>query len=195
MSEWSDAQGWEASWWGDCTNTFHEEQKQLVYAHRMGLEALADGGRWPVFDLDGTSVLDLGGGPVSLLLKSRGRGDRRHVVVDPGAYPEWVRERYKLKGIKWSQKPAEDYDAGGRFDEVWIYNVLQHVREPSAVIRTAQKHASRIRIFEWVDTGTNIGHPHNLTRQLLDRLLGEAGVVEQLNESGCVGKAYYSTVG
>jgi len=32
---WQKAQRWEKDWWGNCTNTFGEETKQLLYANRI----------------------------------------------------------------------------------------------------------------------------------------------------------------
>ena len=72
----------ERDWWGNCVNTFAEEVKQLTYANRMGLVNVGvDGGYWPVYDLQGKSIVDIGGGPVSMLLKAVGH--QGSAVVDP----------------------------------------------------------------------------------------------------------------
>ena len=78
---WQEAQRWELGWWGDCTNTYGEEEKQLLYASRMGLKSFHNGKSPYNFDLDGMSILDIGGGPVSLLLKCI--NFRKAKVVDP----------------------------------------------------------------------------------------------------------------
>ncbi|MFH1554929.1 MAG: hypothetical protein ABII76_08730, partial [Pseudomonadota bacterium] len=72
----------EEEWWGDCINTADEEAKQAKFAELMGITPV-EGEGWfvPPYDLGGKSVLDVGGGPVSLLLKCRNRG--RCVVLDP----------------------------------------------------------------------------------------------------------------
>ena len=78
------------------------------------------------------------------------------------------------------------------FDEAWIYNVLQHTENPKKVIENAQRVANTIRIFEWVNTGINIGHIHNLTESKLNEWLGGYGKVETFNgQWNCYGKAYY----
>lgn len=186
---WPDHQEWERSWWGDCSNTYGEETKQITYAHRMRLEIVPDMGRWPVYDLAGKSVLDLGGGPASMLLKTKGGG--RMTVVDPCEYPRWVAERYATHAIEYRVTPAEDFHAPAWYDECWIYNVLQHVRDPLGVIDTARRHARTLRIFDWVETPASEGHPHTLHAAELDEWLGGQGFVEQMNENGCVGPAYY----
>ena len=101
MSEaWRRAQAWERDWWGDCLNTYSEEEKQLVYANRMGLVAFHDGKSPYNFDLGGMSVLDIGGGPCSLLLKCV---NFRGKVIDPLCFPDWVLARYELAGIEFEQ--------------------------------------------------------------------------------------------
>jgi len=186
-----DAQGWEAAWWGDCTNTFAEEAKQITYAHRMGLLNEPDWGRWPVYDLHGQNVLDLGGGPVSMLLKTRNRG-ADCMVVDPCAYPEWIDERYAIAGIGYTRGEAETFQSSVEYAEAWCYNVLQHVVDPESVIATARMHAKRLRIFEWLETEACDGHPHTLHADDLNRWIGAGtGVIEMVNENGAYGLAYY----
>lgn len=194
MSEvpWDEHQAWERAWWGDCVNTYGEETKQLSYAHRMGLQIVDDGtGRWPVYDLAGQSVLDLGGGPASMLLKTINGGDL--LVVDPQEPPEWVLDRYSSRDIEYFSQPAEQEGAlpPSSFDECWVYNVLQHVQDPAQVLKVARASAKLVRIFEWVDSEPHMGHPHKLTWPWLAEQLGGNGQVELMNENGCNGWAFY----
>lgn len=177
----------DAEWFGSCANTLHEEQKQLVYAPRMGLLASKNGAHPPTFNLSGRSVVDIGGGPVSLLLKCVERG--RCAVVDPGPYPQWVYERYLECGIEYVCDRAENF-SGDVFDEAWIYNVLQHTDDPEVVVRNACKAALTVRIFEWIDIEPYDGHPHMLTEADLNEWLGAPGFVASLNEDGAVGRSY-----
>jgi hypothetical protein len=179
----------EAAWWGDCGNTFHEEQKQLVAAERMGLVAEYGGAHPPTFDLAGRSVLDIGGGPVSLLLKCRNRG--RCVVVDPADFPPWVFARYEHCGIGFWHGPAEALDGQPQFDEAWLYNVLQHVEDPGQVIGQARAYVGVLRVFEWLHVDPYPGHPHRLEREQMDEWLEGYGYVAKLDDRGCVGTAYY----
>lgn len=183
------AQEWEASWWGDCVNTYGEETKQRTYASYMGLVGRQIDGKGPFYDLRGSSVLDIGGGPVSMLLKAI--NFRSAVVIDPCPYPAWTRARYKAAGITYLPIEGEYFFDPQSFDEVWIYNVLQHVIDPASVIETARKHADILRIFEWVDAETNAAHPHVLTADKLTEWIGKRGTVVRLNENGAVGTAYF----
>lgn len=186
---WEDHQAWEREWWGECLNTFGEETKQITYAHRMGLLNKPVWETWPLYDLDGDSILDLGGGPVSMLLKTV-NGDLK-TVVDPCYYPSWVADRYDVARIEYVVSPAEGWSNHTEYDECWIYNVLQHVQDPQAVLDTARRHAPVLRLFEWVDVPVCPGHPHTLRAWQLDEWLNAEGTVEQMNENGCVGNAYY----
>lgn len=186
---------WEKNWWGNCCNTYGEETKQLLYAQKMGLQFYHNGKSPYFINMQGKSVLDIGGGPCSLLLKCENVD--RGVVVDPCDYPNWVKSRYVEAGIDVLNIKAEDFcdvPIGivlPIFDEVWIYNCLQHVENPKKVIENAKKLSKIIRIFEWVDNGVSEGHPNDLKEEELNKWLGGIGKVEYLNTKDCIGKCYY----
>lgn len=180
----------EAEWWGDCANTYHEEQKQIVYAARMGLYAIWNCAHPPTFDLGGRSVVDIGGGPVSLLLKCVNFGGA--LVVDPAPFPAWVEDRYLAHGVEFKRSSGEAFRAAkGNFDEAWIYNTLQHVRDPARVVLRARHAAQCVRIFEWLEIPPYAGHPHTLRAEALSEWLGAEGFVTQVNEDGAQGLAFY----
>lgn len=183
----------ERLWWGDCRSTFHEEQKQLVYARGMGLRADWDCGHPPAFEMGGAGVVDIGGGPVSLLLKCTNLGSS--VVVDPCAYPEWVLSRYDFSGIDYLQIPGEDLSVKDAYDEAWIYNCLQHVEDPQLVVHNALRAAKYLRIFEWINIEPYEGHPQVLRETDLNRWVGGHGTIAYVNDSGAEGLAYYGVFG
>jgi hypothetical protein len=183
-----DKNDFERSFWGNCCNTYGEETKQFVYAKRMGLELT---GNWRSsfnIDMQDTSVVDVGGGPVSLLLKCI---NVRGTVVDPLKYPTWVTHRYEAASINHWQIRGEDLYQGMQYDEVWIYNVLQHVDDPALIIKNAHMIGGMIRLFEWIDFPPHPGHPHMLTEEFLLNALGSEGQTEYLNEYGCIGRCFY----
>lgn len=186
---WTEHQEWERAWHGNCVNTFSEEAKQITYAHRMGLVNVPDNKRWPVYDLGGKSVIDIGGGPSSLLLKTI--NVKRPTVIDPCVYPDWVGQRYECARIDYVVRAAEDL-ALASFDEAWIYNVLQHTNDPQKIVQNARSAARLVRMFEWVDTPPTPGHPHMLTSSQLNGWLDGEGKVELMNgENSCYGPAFY----
>ena len=181
----------ESQYWGDCCNTFDEDQKHYVYARYMGLKQ-----KGYAFDVGGNSIIDIGGGPTSMLLKTINLGNPNYIgcglVVDPLKYPDWTYQRYKAKGIDCEIMRGEDVNEKG-FDECWIYNCLQHTDDPELIIKNALSAAKTLRIFEWVNVPAHDGHPIELTKEKLDVWIGKEGQTIQLAESGCFGKAYFST--
>jgi len=186
---WAEATKWEADWHGNCVNSLGEEYKQMAYARRMGLKAFHNGKSPFNFNLNGATVLDIGGGPYSLLLKCENVG--RGVVADPCDYPEWVNMRYESAFITRLKVKGEDLDTSLKFDEVWLYNCLQHTEDPELIVQNARKIGKIVRLFEWIDTGVADGHLHDLTEENLNKWLGGIGKVERMNENTAVGKCYY----
>ena len=173
----NDHDQFEADYWGDCCNTFDEDQKHYVYGHYMGLKAQGYS-----FDVSGQRIIDIGGGPTSMLLKCLNL--KQGLVVDPLAYPKWTRERYRARGIRVEVQPGEQLDHSG-WDEAWIYNCLQHTQDPQEIIRRARASARRLRIFEWIDVPAHPGHPHELTEANLNEWCAGKGGTVTLNERGC----------
>ena len=183
---WEDETLWEKLWWKSCCNTYMEEEKQLLYAKKMGLKQYYDGKTPYNFDVKGR-ILDIGGGPISMLLKCP---NAKGKVVDPCDYPAWIAERYKCTGIEY-EKIRGEYITETGYDEVFLYNVLQHVEDPYKICRNALNAGKLVRIFEWIDNGISPGHPQNLTEKDLNFWLCGIGKVEVLNTPVCKGKCYY----
>lgn len=146
---WREAQRVEANWWTPTAARIAE-----VRAGHAWLRDLLDITPWTVA---GCTVTDIGGGPLPIV----GHADLdldRAVVVDPLPVSGWpVRPHVERVAI-----PAEHY-VGSPTDEVWVYNVLQHVRDPQAVVAVVQAHAlRRVRWFEYVQTPLEPHHPHTV---------------------------------
>jgi hypothetical protein len=183
----------EMSFWVDCTRSYGEEVKQQLYMRYMGVPEVVTW-RSPVnYDFGGRSVIDIGGGPCSVLLKGENLKPRS-VVVDPGDYPDWVLMRYSQAGIIWLKIEGEDLelDAGANFDLALIYNCLQHCRSPEKIVVNAlEASRGKLKIFEWVDIPPHPGHPHCLRASDLERWTGQKGEVVSLHgEYGCSGRAW-----
>lgn len=174
----------EKEYWGNCANTFDEDQKHYIYARYMGLKQYHYS-----FDVGNKSILDIGGGPTSMLLKcinlTRGK------VCDPLEYPLWTKLRYADHNIEVEVISGETINETG-WDEVWVYNCLQHVDDVGALLNNAKRAARILRLFEWIDIPPHPGHPQMLTKELLDSLIGIPGSgTVYLSEQGCYGRAYY----
>jgi hypothetical protein len=179
----------EQDFWGNCANTYGEETKQFLYMRHMGFEQIRTWRSGFVFDMGGRSVIDIGGGPCSVLLKCQGLA--RGLVVDPGDWPDWVSARYDAVGIGWQKMSGEELCLLKPFGLALIYNVLQHTEDPEKVVANASAHSKELRMFEWIDIDPHEGHPHKLTEAELNRWAGREGkVVELHGESECSGRAW-----
>lgn len=198
----------EAAYWGDCTRTLDEENKQFVYARYMGLRS-----EYP-YRIDAPvdqhfRVLDVGGGPTSMALKL----PAAHVsgtVVDPlmSRFPPWVRARYLWRRLMPVALKGEDMtlENVGLHEEVWLYNVLQHTEDPAKVVANALALGSVLRFFEWCFIPPHEGHPHEITPDLIQSAIGGAAMAtgraltttvtcnQPINELGCVGHAFAGIV-
>ena len=171
IDPWGEAQKWEKAWWTE-DKYEGEKQKQALYAPFMGIYDL---------NFNTKSILDLGCGPVSMLQRAT---FKKATAVDPLDYDDV--KIYSSFGIKRVVMSAEDFTADEPHDEVWIYNVLQHVRDPQQVIESAKRNCIKggtIRMFEWVDMPPHVGHPHELKERLFELNFGE-GWHKQLWSTG-----------
>lgn len=177
--QWEKESNWEANWHianNNCANSYAEETKQFDYAHRMGLDKF----KYNRYDLVGwdfgdNTVLDVGAGPYSILLKSKAK---RMVALDPCDYPNWTYVRYKECGIEFIKQKAEEMEFDKPFDIILCYNVLQHVENPEEICRRMRKYSKLIYFFDWCEIGVCPGHPWNLHPQELNKWLGGEGKVE-----------------
>ena len=188
---WEKAQEFETDWWGDCLNTYGEEEKQIFYAAKMGLKWHHNGKSPYNIDLAGASVLDIGGSVSSLLLKCVNRGVV--TVIDPMPIPQWAIDRYESGDMFFINMKGEEIQADYEdiYDEVWIYNVLQHTDDPKLIIKNARAIGKIVRIFEWIGIKDEHGHPHELTEKKLNEWLGGEGQTEKLNLPTLRGTCYY----
>lgn len=198
---WEEAQAEEAGFWGDCGNTLGEEIKQLVYARYMGLEFFHDGNSPYNLDFHNEPVLDVGGGPASMLLKAK-RQPAPLDVADPCHYPLWVARRYEASGITYIQEKGEALDQldPDHYGTVLMYNVLQHTDDPEKIfcnIYRALKPGGTFRFFDWVDTATNTAHPISLHFEDMADMLKKAGFdpaslsKADINENYAIGTAVF----
>jgi 2-polyprenyl-3-methyl-5-hydroxy-6-metoxy-1,4-benzoquinol methylase len=183
--DWNETQKHEADYWGNCLGmtAWGEFCKQEMYGREMGLFSdygTPDG----ELDLQGKDVLDVGGGPVSMTLRCINAGQR--IVADPCQWPASVLRRYDYYGIQFLRTAGEDLDqrfldSRTSFDEVWIYNVLQHVQDPEKVIDNAVARIAPggvLRMFEWCYIPADKCHPHVLTPELLLNALQGCRIVK-----------------
>jgi len=160
---WQIAQKYEADYWAIEAQNPEKLARDIADGHHFTagvLDIRAD-------TVSGATVLDIAGGPFPLgaapdlqLLQ--------YVIVDPGDYP-------KREGVQRIKLCAEEY-RDLAYQEVWGYNVLQHVKEPAAVLQTVRMHARKfIRWFDVVDTPIYPVHPPSIKADWLRQELSRDG--------------------
>jgi hypothetical protein len=169
--------------YGDCTNTFAEDQKHFVMARLMGLAVRND-----AINISNVSILDIGGGPNSMLLKCHHL--KNSAVVDPIKWPLWIEDRYASKSIKLIEDKGEYINETG-YDEVWITDTLAYANDPQRLINNAISAAPRIRIFEWINEERSDIRPNVITKNIMNQWMGMSGKTVELSQRGCYGTAYF----
>lgn len=115
--------------------------------------------------LNGKKVAEIG--PADFPALAYCEGTENSLIVEP--MPSDILESFKIPIVCY---PAEDMDFSD-FDEVWIFNVLQHVIDPGKIVDNAKK-AKCVRFFEPINFGTDECHLHNLTMEMFVEWFGEA---------------------
>jgi hypothetical protein len=186
--EWMKAQREEQGYWGSCGNSYTEETKQFIYMRKMGFTCIQTANSAHSFDAGGKTILDVGGGPVSVLLKFINL--QRGKVIDPCPYPNWVGMRYEAAGIEYSRQLAEEMDESG-WDVCLLYNVLQHTVDPEKIVKKCVAAAKEFHCFEWIEIPPHPGHPHCLLAKQLQAWSGKQGDVATFHGvNECFGKAW-----
>lgn len=81
------------------------------------------------------------------------------IIVEPMP-SKILRELTCYMNARVLETPAEYLNPTG--DEVWLFNVLQHVIDPELLVERMKKLSKRIRYFEPIDTEITEYHPHSL---------------------------------
>lgn len=189
IQSWKEAQSWELEWHlNQQFNTYNEETKQYIYASLMGLDRYKTNYYGMIgWDFENKSVVDMGCGETSILLKSKAK---QRIAIDPLPYPSWVKMRYTEAGIDFWNIKGEKFNTEQVFDIGIIYNCLQHTDNPEKIISTLRRNCKEIHVFEWINEGISAGHIHDLTEDKLNEWFGGYGKTGFLNQYPCVGNYY-----
>jgi hypothetical protein len=155
QSRWQEAQAAElAVVQYDEANSYRATQHIFNY---LGME----------FDQWGKTIAEIGCGPYPASLFCE------HVL--PRLYePLWfleLKQATKDPCVRWYREPFEDAPLI-EVEECWLFNCLQHVRDPELVISKAKQTAPVIRFFEPVDYPTCVYHPHTFAQSDFERWFG-----------------------
>lgn len=88
--------------------------------------------------------------------------------------PLFAAPRHSPSHIYWNQVPFEEFKPKFFADEVWLFNVLQHVIDPEKIVSKAKETAPVVRFFEPVDYPTCVYHPHTFSQEDFERWFPES---------------------
>lgn len=80
-------------------------------------------------------------------------------------------------------EPLEKIKINFRTDEVWLFNVMQHIIDPDTFVNQCKNIGGRIRFFEPINYPTAVHHPHAFT---LSDFKGWFGNCTQFYKGGSV---------
>ena len=155
-----------------------EERKHHTLSYEEGCEHYGEsykhyfnytGGK---YDLECKSVIEIGPAKVAALLFCKNYAPS--YIIEPCIYEDVV-PYYENRNITFIREPAETCNFP-QVDEAWLFNVLQHVINPTEIINVCKKNVKTIRFFEPLDWGGDIAHPHILTLDYFKEQFGDKNV-------------------
>lgn len=94
-------------------------------------------------------------------------------IIEPLEYPV-LAEIVKEQNYTWIKAPVEKVKDKLQADEVWLFNVMQHIIDPDAFVAICKKCAPVIRFFEPIDYPTCQYHPHTFSLQDYRKYFGDS---------------------
>lgn len=120
-------------------------------------------------NLDGKTIIEIGPAKFAGLLYCENY--ELSYIVEPTLY-DGLDPYYEGKNLEFIRELYEDCDSP-MVDEVWIMNLMQHVKDPEALINKAKKFAKVIRFFEPIDLAINREHPFTFSESDFRRYFGD----------------------
>lgn len=170
--EWNKAQRYERHWW--VSNPQYHPGEVIKSNYVAKLLFIDD-------RISDRTVIDIGCGPLSLLQQIP---TKSCVGLDPIHYGD-LEKAYESRNIKRIIKCGEDIsNEDGHYDEAWIYNCLQHVKDPTKIIENAIMISNMVRIFEWTYIPPYEGHLWELRPEMLSNPFQKAGWHTRMQTTG-----------
>lgn len=157
------------------------ERKQHTYSMEEGYSHYEDSYR-QYLNYVGSSFYPIGKtiveiGPADFPALGYCTGYHKGVIIEPMP-SELLRNIVASKsGLILNTNPAEEFTlAYSNNTEVWLFNVLQHVKDPHAIVENCKRFAGTIRFFEPINCGTDACHLWNLTMEMFGDWFGKENV-------------------
>lgn len=120
-------------------------------------------------DLDGKTILEVGPADYPALAYCRNYGKSYIIEPMPSSHLETLTANKSIELIK---HKAEDL-VFPKVDEVWFFNVLQHVQDPEQIIKNAMSAAGVIRFFEPINYPVDTAHLHEFSIEYFQSYFGD----------------------
>jgi len=142
------------------------------------------------FNQHGKVIAEVGCGPYPAVSFCT---DVMSVIYEPLSYDSL---KDFAKSMLWHHNAYENLDPQ-TVDETWLFNCLQHVRDPELVVMLAKGSSSVVRFFEPIDFGVSEPHPHTFSIDDFCRWFGEAnrfvgGSEPNFHTSDCAYGTWYA---
>lgn len=122
-------------------------------------------------DLGGKTIIEIGcAGFPALYFRKNYKG----IIVEP-LITFTLDMICSEKGLLWVRSAVEDITLPSA-DEIWIFNVMQHIRDPELFILKCKEAADIIRFFEPIDYPVCEYHPHTFSADDFRRWFGEVSI-------------------
>lgn len=138
-------------------------------------------------NLDGKTILEIGPARISALLYCENY--KNSFIVEPIVYED-SEHLYADKPIKFIRDMYEECESP-KADEIWLFNVLQHILDPDLFIEKCKNNSKVIRFFEPINTAIEPHHPHSFTKEDYEKYFGDSvkfyrGSTEWVHTADCV---------
>jgi hypothetical protein len=138
-------------------------------------------------NLNGKTILEIGPARISALLYCENYSPS--YIVEPITYED-TEYLYQDKPITYIRELYEECESP-IVDEIWLYNVLQHILDPDAFVEKCKKSAKVIRFFEPINTPIEPHHPHSFSQEDYIQYFGDSvkfykGGTEWVHQADCV---------
>jgi len=142
-------------------------------------------------DLKNKTILEIGPARIAALLYCNNYGPS--YIVEPTIYED-SEELYGDKKITFIREIYEDCESP-KVDEIWLFNVLQHIIDPDLFVEKCKKNAKIIRFFEPINTPIEVHHPHSFSFDDYKKYFGDSvklynGSTEKFHTADCVYGTY-----
>lgn len=120
-------------------------------------------------NLNNKSIMEIGPARFAALLYCQ--NFKQSYIVEPSIY-EGIEPYYEGKNIKFIREMYEECKSP-KVDEIWLLNLMQHVKDPDALIEKAKKHSKIIRFFEPINLPTDNEHPFSFSENDYRQYFGD----------------------